>query len=833
MPKKKHKDLVNIPVDFPNVNQNIVLTELLRRGSEWSILYNLPRLTNVDVDATVRTIIEPGYTAYGCAMLVLGALVDPKNGLDPTKLKQTTLARLMELVPSHSTGSAVKEIVDKLPKLENALAFAIASKIDPELIADNLAKVEKPDSRLALSLAGGGMKAAQVLLDNIEMFDAPGAEAAYWLMRSFHMEKVFSNLSRFKGVNPNDVAQIALRNGADWYIFRDMKEIDLNEILPAMIMKGISIEKIAEVYSLSSVDSDKLFTFFATRSNSPMLMREFLAQESAKLPNDATLKIVIQNHAALNEKISEFNRLAPTVPLSQAFLVSLDFYADYDATLGVKTPFESALDEFKLAPRLAGNFILNPRYARRLFKALSYLDEPSKENVRLLHQSSLPKNSLTLFSDDVRKSQIDSQRDYKNNPQILSVLGAAGIPTEKWLGYGETESFVLQSGEELPLQTLKCSTPIDRVLATSIPEFHTRTLAFIRELPTELLDSPIPELEDEKLSALRQKKKVAELGLASAEENGDSKTSEKIPSIKKGLASIQSAIEQYRAPKVRDVFQGRIDASLVSKKDLDRKIAKRDALIEVHKAKPERKTLSQLKQLDKHIAEALVSLLDRTDEAILLISHVVSDKDMQANYSDAMAMLKDHLEEDRRAINEAFSENSESGSLNGREITIGVSDRNPYTALYIGNQTDCCVRIDSDDVHGDRSPISDYLTDLGMQIVVAADTTDPKKPIPVAAAWCYIGSDAGKPVLMIDNIEANTKYNTDAYKPQFEPAMKAYLESYAGTLGIPLFQGKLNNDLEVAPLKGVKKLGGYNRDSYYLEGEVADFDADGAPIMAI
>ena len=63
--------------------------------------------------------------------------------------------------------------------------------------------------------------------------------------------------------------------------------------------------------------------------------------------------------------------------------------------------------------------------------------------------------------------------------------------------------------------------------------------------------------------------------------------------------------------------------------------------------------------------------------------------------------------------------------------------------------------------------------------------------------------------------------------------MKAYLESYAGTLGIPLFQGKLNNDLEVAPLKGVKKLGGYNRDSYYLEGEVADFDADGAPIMAI
>jgi len=76
--------------------------------------------------------------------------------------------------------------------------------------------------------------------------------------------------------------------------------------------------------------------------------------------------------------------------------------------------------------------------------------------------------------------------------------------------------------------------------------------------------------------------------------------------------------------------------------------------------------------------------------------------------------------------------------------------------------------------------------------------------------------------MVIDNIEANTKYTTE-YGNTISEALKKFITDYAQTINVQrIVQGPHNNDLEIFPLREVKrKLGGiYNRGTgYYLEAE--------------
>ena len=83
-------------------------------------------------------------------------------------------------------------------------------------------------------------------------------------------------------------------------------------------------------------------------------------------------------------------------------------------------------------------------------------------------------------------------------------------------------------------------------------------------------------------------------------------------------------------------------------------------------------------------------------------------------------------------------------------MKISLWSRNPDVDLYLGNYTNCCIRIDSDHM-GEESTIADYMTDLGIQVVVISDE---KKRTPVVAAWCWTGQiDDGEVSFVIDNID--------------------------------------------------------------------------------
>ena len=76
--------------------------------------------------------------------------------------------------------------------------------------------------------------------------------------------------------------------------------------------------------------------------------------------------------------------------------------------------------------------------------------------------------------------------------------------------------------------------------------------------------------------------------------------------------------------------------------------------------------------------------------------------------------------------------------------------------------------------------------------------------------------------MVIDNIEANTKYTTE-YSQIISEALKKFITNYAQAINIhQIVQGPYNNDLKIFPLREVnRKLGGiYNRcTGYYLEAE--------------
>lgn len=155
-------------------------------------------------------------------------------------------------------------------------------------------------------------------------------------------------------------------------------------------------------------------------------------------------------------------------------------------------------------------------------------------------------------------------------------------------------------------------------------------------------------------------------------------------------------------------------------------------------------------------------------------------------------------------------------------MKISISSRS-VEDLYLGNYCPCCICINSE-YHGAESPIADYVTDIGMQNIVVYDE---KKNIPILTCWTFIGENDsdGEPILVIDNIEANTDYTT-SYPDKLKEVISQFIDDYAKAINITkIIQGPSNNDLIVFPLDTVnRKLGSnYNRsDGYFLEAERGD-----------
>ena len=520
----------------------------------------------------------------------------------------------------------------------------------------------------------------------------------------------------------------------------------------------------------------------------------------------------------------------------------------------------------------------NPKYGVKLLLKYPKLDELSQNNIRLLYEvkrsykgddtdavkfrmavqqrligkvtPELDDQALAALRErhkgfvnleDVKRSLgYGKGQGYINNQTILAAIEAGGVDVDTWLNHPDEREFNLGKEEEVSLSE-KISVPFNRFIA-SIDRHDEGFKSVMDEYKNALRGKRV---------ALNQTALVEEIGRLRAEKEkpgyaGDDpeeklKAKRKAEGIPRRLAQLEAQLTAPQTVSLWDKFVG--DLSVIQQN--------MKALLKMHlnmqNTEEELKKLSDrsltpperrkkmaafkdtLNSLERDLADGVVQLGSRLttyDRANMELFSTQLGQEFGSTFErDFLRRVSadmDHLGADAESIKRLIQIENENISLAGTSMRIGVWNRDPDVDLYLGNETNCCIRIDSEHM-GEESTIADYLTDVGMQVVKIIDE---KRDSTIIAAWCLIGKNraTGEVALVVDNIEANTDYSLQ-FNTQLSRQLRAYLETYARKSGLTkIVQGELNNDLELFSMDGeYDKLGGYNReDGYYLEGEGDD-----------
>jgi hypothetical protein len=609
------------------------------------------------------------------------------------------------------------------------------------------------------------------MINNISLFSGLNQEAAILLIKAGEGDGVVSNLEVFSGIDHADITNCLIVSGKKELVFDNLDKFT-----------GLTV---AGFRRIPEIDS------FLTQFESiiPGIINKFTVEQVLEIASEPTKK-------------------------------------QKEVSLILKT-----------APFLAEAFFAN-RYGIKLVFKYPELDALSKENISLLYGTKENRGNTEQDTLEFRALVQERLGMYKNNGKIVGSLQRKGVDTEKWLKFQELSIFDLGEEEDTSFAE-RIHLPITRLNESKekyIKSFRETLKPYFAELSRLSITEDTHALKEnlEKMKEAREKAKT----------NGNDK---KADGIQKGIDSLQAKIDNPKQAPVWDRIMGEV-ASI--ERVMSGVIVSADAITEHEKVVAElaetqshenRKKLIEAKtqnlvlekkfrenlslldtriaDFEKNIGELLARFIGEEEkEKIFTVFHKVALED------------RDHINTDISTLQKLLEDEEDEGKgttpFKGTPMSIGVWNRNPDEDLYLGNYTDCCIRIDSDHM-GEESTIADYLTDLGMQVVMARDE---KKNIPVVAAWSFIGKNTktGEAALVIDNIEANTDYSIP-FQSQLSEKLKAYFEKYAQSIGVSkIVQGTANNDLKIFKMDGdYVKLGGYNRkDGYFLEGERDSEDDD-------
>ncbi len=513
--------------------------------------------------------------------------------------------------------------------------------------------------------------------------------------------------------------------------------------------------------------------------------------------------------------------------------ILLDSYETFSDVLDMATDPAKNLSLFRAHTGLARAFVENSRDSIRLLRTLPDLDRLSQENIIELYtiksRSSVHSAIETL---EYRRFAQKELLQYRKNKKIQEHLIDSGVDVEQWLNYERVDDFTLGVEQDAAF-TKMVETPMMRLQET-FDIYNNVFKEALGQYKKELIEHKV-SLEDESMA--RTQVAAMQKALEQARVEGDEK---KIQGIERGIAGMRNRLENPKMVSLWDKLVGDYDIVMRLQKDLievNAKIRQAEDGERMASAAelttPERRTQIQAAKAQReHLEASFRDKLEKMDARFTafqeklpqMLASGISEERAEALVQEVQMSTSEqigHYQSDISTLKDILSDDEEKENLEGRSMSIELWNRDPDVDLYLGNYTSCCVSIDND-VHGSESPISDYLTDIGIQVITI---TDQKRKRPIAAAWCYVGIDKGKNIaLVIDNVEADTKYSVP-FQSQLENKLHEYIQAYADAAGIKIVsQGPANNDLVVANLEEkYMKLGGYNRPSgYFLEAEPDD-----------
>ncbi len=558
-----------------------------------------------------------------------------------------------------------------------------------------------------------------------------------------------------------------------------------------------------------------------------------------KIKNEFSVNItneeIIESVPEINDLLSELQKVSPK--LHNQALKSFDVLL---SLFEFKDNPERFSETVKENPFLLDAVSENPKFGSKLLIKYPQLDELSQENIELLFDTKkeiLASNpQIDPESLEFRQMMQEKLAEYESNPEIAEAIKEIGIDFDQWLNYSDVRYFSLESGKSEVAFSETIATPINRIKET-IDSYAYTIKSVLKEYRKELSEFQVP-VEDPK--EIEEKIAKMQEAMDITKDEGNEK---KTQGIAKSIEGLNAKLEKLKTVSLWNKLLGDIASFQQLKEGL---FGAQENLIKIENEFQQSvsgKSLSgrEIQKLKQRMAEGKEQLrvkfsaLERRTEEFnanfptLLTPALGEDRtsSLTQEIQEKMAEQFDHFSTDRQDLANIFSEkrDKEKEKMDSQPMSIFVWARNPDTDLYQGNYSDCCIRIDSTHM-GAESTIADYNTDLGVQVVNIWDET---KNEPVTAAWCWLGKDeAGKPTLVVDNIESNTLYSIN-YPEQLKDELFEYLEKYAKKIGVEkIVMGKSNNDLptsgELNKMKNdtskYDKIGGYNRaDGYFLEAE--------------
>lgn len=547
---------------------------------------------------------------------------------------------------------------------------------------------------------------------------------------------------------------------------------------------------------------------------------------------DFTPSMIVGVNPAVEDKFQVLQEKFPK--LARKILASLD------AIISIYPSLEQqdVVAVLERHPFLEQALINNEQYGTKLLFKFDSLDKLSQANIELLYRSKAEilaeQPEIDEFSPEFRVAMQKKLLDYRRNEEILLSMKKAKVNTEEWLSYSKEQYFDLGQETEVRFSEM-IATPIKRI-KTPLDKYRGVLEEVLEPYKKELVETRIPL---KNIDELKQKLDKLVATKEAVEHEGNT---EKATGLEIGIRNLEGEIAKVKTIPIWDKITKGMKLFDAAKNDVlkthealtkledDLKTGKDGT--EAEKRKFAVATKLKIEKAKTKLNEQMNVLNERVENfekglAALLTPALGNDHTgaLVQEINQRVAEDWDHYKSDKATIANLFSE-KEGTDLAGQPMKVDLWNRNPDQDLYLGNYTDCCIRIDSDHM-GAESTIADYNTDLGMQIIAIYDE---QKNIPVVAAWCWVGVDNNDNVaLVIDNIEADTKY-TSAHQAQMTAELKNYITAFANQIGITrIVQGQTNNDLMVATMDSkYYKLGGYNRPSgYYLEGEdsgAGDFD---------
>ncbi len=476
----------------------------------------------------------------------------------------------------------------------------------------------------------------------------------------------------------------------------------------------------------------------------------------------------------------------------------------------------------------------NKRYGDKLLSWFSKFDKLSVQNIKQLYESKegiVSKDpEIDQYSLKFRQGVQEKLKTYKNNPKILKALEKKRVNLDEWLNY-EAEDFFDLGKEEQTKFSEVVKTPIERIKET-VDKYTGVVRENIDDYQKELSNHLVVI---ENIEEINQKIEKMKVEMEKAKTEGNAK---KAQGIQKGIDGLEQKLKNPKKISTWLKLTGGLDAVNQIKEKIfrmqedmlkDEEEASKVETLDLPVKEKRQKAFGLKEKLNKDQNEfkkeldILENRLENFQKSLPELIESALGKERMQSITQALNQETseqfDHYRSDYSTLRKLFAEQEgEEGKLEGRPMRIQVWARNPDIDLYLGNYTNCCIRIDSTHM-GSECTIADYITDLGMQVV---EVIDEKTNEPIAALWLFIGEDEkGKPAIVIDNIETNTEYS-NKFKKQLEKKLTKYMQEYTEAIKMKKFvQGESNNDLVIAKMTGeYMKLGGYNRsDGYYLEAE--------------